>query len=72
MMKIFTVVISAQVCYHEAQGTKAAYPLHCFVGHPPKLWERPLIRKAATRFRKSLTGVICLLLNDLFHENHKG
>ena len=71
MMKIFAVVISTQICYDEAQVIKATYPLHSFMGHLPEPWERPLIRKAATRFGKSPTGVIRSLLNDLFHENHK-
>jgi len=71
MMKIFAVVISAQICYAEAQVIKATYPFHSFVGYPPETWERPLIRKADTRFRKSSTGVIFSPLNDIFHENHK-
>ena len=71
MMKNFAVVISAQNCYHEAQVTKATCPLHSSMGHPPKPWERPLVRKVATRFGKSPTGVIRSLLNNLFHENHK-
>jgi hypothetical protein len=71
MMKILRVVISAQICYHEAQVIEAAYSLHSFVGHPPEPWERPLIRKAATLFRKSPIGVTCSPLNDIFHENHK-
>ena len=71
MVKIFSVVISAQICYHEAQIIRGSYRLHCFMGHLPEPWERPLIRKVATRFRKSPTGVIHFLLNDIFHENHK-
>ena len=71
IMKFFTVVISAQICYDEAQVTKAICPLHGFVRHPPEPQERPLIRKADTRFGKSPTGVIRSLLNDPFHENHK-
>ena len=71
MMKIFTVVISAQVCYHEAQVIKATCPLHSFVGHPAEPWERPLIRKAATRFGKPPVGIIRLLVNNIVHENHK-
>ena len=71
MIKIFAVVISAQICYYEAQVTKATYSLHNFVGHPPEPWERPLIRKADTRFRKSPAGVTCSPLNAIFHENHK-
>ena len=71
MMKIFAVVISAQICYDEAQVIKATYPLYSFVGHPLEPWERPLIRKADTWFRKSSTGVIFSPLNDIFHEDHK-
>ena len=71
MIKILRVVISAQICYHEAQVTKATCPLHSFVGHPAEPWEGPLIRKAATRFGKSPAGIIHLFVNDIFHENHK-
>ena len=71
MIKTFTVAISAQICYHEAQVIKATYPLHSFVGYPPEPWERPLVRKTDTRFRKSLMSVTCSPLNDIFHENHK-
>jgi hypothetical protein len=71
MIEFFTVVIFAQICYHEAQVTKATCPLHSFVGHLPEPWERPLVRKAATRFGKSPAGIIRLLVNDIFHENHK-
>ena len=71
MMKILRVAIFAQICYHEAQVIKAIYPLHSFVGHPPEPWERPLICKAVTLFRKSRTGVIYTLTHDNFHENHK-
>ena len=71
MMKIFAVVIFSQVCYDEAQVTKAVYSLHSFVGYPPEPWERPLVRKAATRFGKSPAGIIRLFANNIFHENHK-
>ena len=67
----FAVVISAQICYDEAQVIKATYPLHGFVGHPAEPWERPLIRKAATRFGKPPVGIIRLLVNNIVHENHK-
>ena len=71
MIKIFAVVIFAQICYDEVQVAIGHYPLHGFVGHPPEPWERPLIRKADTRFRKSPAGVTCSPLNAIFHENHK-
>ena len=70
MIKIFAVVIFAQICYDEAQVAIGHYPLHGFVGHPPEPWERPLIRKAVTRLGKSPTGIIRLFVNDIFHENH--
>ena len=71
MAKILRVAIFAQICYYEAQVTKATCPFHSFVGHPAEPWERPLIRKAATRFGKSPVGIIRLLVNNIFHENHK-